>query len=223
MRHTVDRLRSRHAADRNQSADGSKTLLQVPDECVIGKGAQSEVRLDGWRVGKEHARLFNTPGGVLLEDMGAFGGVLVNGHRIDGHMGRSSPPTSSGSPPTSCASRMSAAPAPAPVQAVATPRPLRSSARRAATAREPTRRTRGISRRRPRRRRPRCSRERAARAATAPPDGFALVLAHDPGRQATRVRVAQAHPREAARNHGPAPPRCVGHERRASCARRPRG
>ena len=34
-------------------------------------------------MGKEHARLFTTPSGVLLEDMGAFGGILVNGERID--------------------------------------------------------------------------------------------------------------------------------------------
>src|SRR5690606_35158027 len=34
------------------------------------------------RVGKEHARLFATPSGVLLEDMGAFAGVTVNGERI---------------------------------------------------------------------------------------------------------------------------------------------
>ena len=62
---------------------GQRRVLDVPDECVIGKGAQNEVRLDSWRVGKEHARLFRTPGGVLLEDMGAFGGVTVNGQRIE--------------------------------------------------------------------------------------------------------------------------------------------
>ena len=49
-----------------ESADGSKKLLQAPDECVIGKGAQSEVHLEGWRVAKEHARLLTTPAGVLL-------------------------------------------------------------------------------------------------------------------------------------------------------------
>ena len=70
-----------------ESADGSKTLLQAPAECVIGRAAQSEVRLEGWRVAKEHARLSTTPGGVLLEDLGAFGGVLVNGQRIDEQYG----------------------------------------------------------------------------------------------------------------------------------------
>ena len=63
--------------------DGSQRLVQVPDDSVIGKSTQNEIRLDSWRVGKEHARLFKTPGGVLLEDMGAFGGVFVNNERID--------------------------------------------------------------------------------------------------------------------------------------------
>ena len=68
-------------------AEGSQRLVQTPDDCVIGKGAQNEIRLDSWRVSKEHARLFKTPSGVLLEDMGAFGGVNVNGTRIDSQYG----------------------------------------------------------------------------------------------------------------------------------------
>ncbi len=68
-------------------AEGSQRLVQTPDDCVIGKGAQNEIRLDSWRIAKEHARLFKTPSGVLLEDMGAFGGVNVNGTRIDSQYG----------------------------------------------------------------------------------------------------------------------------------------
>ena len=67
--------------------DGLQRLVQVPDDSMIGKGSQNEIRLDSWRVGKEHARLFKTPGGVLLEDMGTFGGVLVNNERIDSQHG----------------------------------------------------------------------------------------------------------------------------------------
>jgi pilus assembly protein CpaF len=63
--------------------DGESTLIQAPDECVIGKGARNEIRLDSWRVSKEHARLFNTPSGVLLDDLGGFGGISVNGKRVD--------------------------------------------------------------------------------------------------------------------------------------------
>lgn len=70
-----------------QAPDGSTQHVEVADDCVIGKGAQNEVRLDSWRVGKEHARLFRTPAGVLLEDMGTFSGVTVNGVRVDAQHG----------------------------------------------------------------------------------------------------------------------------------------
>jgi pilus assembly protein CpaF len=66
-----------------QAPNGAISLVQAPDESIIGKAAQAEIRLEGWRIGKEHARLYATPSGVLLEDMGAFGGVFVNGARID--------------------------------------------------------------------------------------------------------------------------------------------
>ena len=66
---------------------GALRSLQVPDDCVIGKGAQNEVRLDSWRVGKEHARLFCTPSGVLLDDLGTFAGTSVNGVRVQGQHG----------------------------------------------------------------------------------------------------------------------------------------
>jgi pilus assembly protein CpaF len=70
-----------------QDGEGATRSLQAPDDCVIGKGSQNEVRLDSWRVSKEHARLFRTPSGVLLEDMGAFSGVSVNGNRIGSQYG----------------------------------------------------------------------------------------------------------------------------------------
>ena len=68
-------------------AEGTQREVQAPDDCVIGKGAQTEIRLDSWRVSKEHARLFRTPSGVLVEDMGAFGGVNVNNQRVDSQYG----------------------------------------------------------------------------------------------------------------------------------------
>ncbi len=68
-------------------AEGSTRSVQAPDDCILGKGAQNEVRLDSWRVSKEHARLFRTPSGVLLEDMGAFGGININGVRVDNQYG----------------------------------------------------------------------------------------------------------------------------------------
>ncbi|MCW8166500.1 FHA domain-containing protein [Verminephrobacter aporrectodeae subsp. tuberculatae] len=67
--------------------DGQQQRMQVPDTCSIGKGMHCELRLDNWRISKEHARLLQSPAGVLLEDGGSFGGVLVNGQRIDAQYG----------------------------------------------------------------------------------------------------------------------------------------
>lgn len=67
--------------------DGTERLVQVPDECIIGKGAANEIRLDSWRIGKEHARLFKTVQGVFVEDLGAFAGVFVNAERVDSQHG----------------------------------------------------------------------------------------------------------------------------------------
>ena len=68
-------------------SSGQSQMVQVPDECTIGKGADCHVQLSSWRVGKQHARLFRTPAGVLIDDMGAFGGVQVNGERIEAQYG----------------------------------------------------------------------------------------------------------------------------------------
>ncbi len=65
------------------SPDGEKREVMLKGEGVIGKAAQNEIRLDSWRVAKEHARLYTTPSGVLIEDLGAFGGTLVNGKKVD--------------------------------------------------------------------------------------------------------------------------------------------
>ena len=61
---------------------GTRTESQVVDEALIGRGMHNDIRLDSWRIGKEHARLFNTPAGVMLEDLGTFGGVTVGGQKI---------------------------------------------------------------------------------------------------------------------------------------------
>ena len=73
------------------SPDGQVRLVQVPPDCTIGKATECAIRLDSWRIGKEHARLFSTPAGVLVDDLGAFGGVLVNGDRIEAQFGPLTP------------------------------------------------------------------------------------------------------------------------------------
>ena len=63
-------------------ADGHARQLDVPDESMVGSRSTSDIVLDSWRISKDHARLVRTPSGVLLEDMGTFVGVTVNGARI---------------------------------------------------------------------------------------------------------------------------------------------
>ena len=69
------------------AGDGAPHLLEVPDEAIIGKGSDSDIRLDGWRLGKEHARLYRTPAGVVVQDLGAYIGLSVNGARVDSQYG----------------------------------------------------------------------------------------------------------------------------------------
>lgn len=66
-----------------ESPDGRSTHFDAEVEAVVGRSAHADIHLGSWRVAKEHARLVATPSGVLLEDMGAFGGVFVNGERIE--------------------------------------------------------------------------------------------------------------------------------------------
>src|SRR6218665_860577 len=67
--------------------DGQRQQMQVPGICSIGKGTQCELRLAGWRIAKEHARLLKSPAGVLLDAGDSFTGVQVNGRRIETQCG----------------------------------------------------------------------------------------------------------------------------------------
>ena len=66
---------------------GASSQIDVPDESIIGKGIHSEIRLESWRIAKEHARLFRTPAGVILEDLGGFSGITHNGRRVATQVG----------------------------------------------------------------------------------------------------------------------------------------
>jgi pilus assembly protein CpaF len=74
-----------------REGNGQMRRLQVHDGAVIGKSAQCEVRLESWRIGKEHARLHRTSAGIVIEDLGQFIGTTVNGERIEGHHGPLTP------------------------------------------------------------------------------------------------------------------------------------
>ena len=59
-----------------------REVAELPDDCVIGKQSDCDLRLNSWRVNRLHARLSNTPAGVYIEDNGSLAGVSVNGTRI---------------------------------------------------------------------------------------------------------------------------------------------
>src|SRR6218665_2897155 len=67
--------------------DGQRQQMQVPGICSFGKGTQCELRLAGWRIAKEHARLLKSPAGVLLDAGDSFTGVQVNGRRSETQCG----------------------------------------------------------------------------------------------------------------------------------------
>lgn len=52
---------------------------------MIGKGRDCHVRLSGWKIGKEHARVFSSANGLFIQDLGQFHGTHVNGHRVKHH------------------------------------------------------------------------------------------------------------------------------------------
>jgi pilus assembly protein CpaF len=52
---------------------------------MIGKSRECRIRLSGWRIGREHARIFRTKSGLFIQDLGQFSGTWVNGIRIEHH------------------------------------------------------------------------------------------------------------------------------------------
>lgn len=51
---------------------------------TVGRSAENDIQLDGLLISNTHARLYNTPRGVLIEDTRSTNGVYVNGGRVRG-------------------------------------------------------------------------------------------------------------------------------------------
>lgn len=67
-------------------ANKKSQVLNVSDKAiVIGKDKDCQLKLAGWRVNKEHARIFKTDHGLFIQDLGQFNGTYVNGSRIQQH------------------------------------------------------------------------------------------------------------------------------------------
>lgn len=52
---------------------------------IIGKGHECRLRLPGWKIGREHARIYRSKAGLYIQDLGQFFGTTVNGTRIHHH------------------------------------------------------------------------------------------------------------------------------------------
>jgi pilus assembly protein CpaF len=71
---------------RLQPESGQPTDLSFPAGKVrIGRDADSDVKLAGWRVSRKHAELFVSNDQAFLRDLDSTGGTLVNGQRVTTH------------------------------------------------------------------------------------------------------------------------------------------
>ena len=52
---------------------------------IIGKGRECRLRLPGWKIGREHARIYRSKAGLYIQDLGQIFGTTVNGARIQQH------------------------------------------------------------------------------------------------------------------------------------------
>ena len=65
--------------------EGRKTVVPfVRDEITIGRQEGNTIRLIERNVSRRHARLLRQNGHVLVEDLGSYTGVRINGERIQG-------------------------------------------------------------------------------------------------------------------------------------------
>src|SRR3982751_4337172 len=67
--------------------EGRKTVVQmVRDEITIGRQEGNTIRLTERNVSRRHARLLRQNGHILVEDLGSYNGIRINGDRIQGQV-----------------------------------------------------------------------------------------------------------------------------------------
>jgi len=65
--------------------DGKTTVVPlVRDEITVGRKDGNIIRLTERNVSRRHARLHKANGGFVIDDLGSYNGVKVNGRRIEG-------------------------------------------------------------------------------------------------------------------------------------------
>src|SRR5512143_3081590 len=66
-----------------QDDEGKTTVVPlIRDEITIGRQEGNTIRLTERNVSRRHARLVRQNGHVLVEDLGSYNGVRINGERI---------------------------------------------------------------------------------------------------------------------------------------------
>ncbi|MEZ2721063.1 ATPase, T2SS/T4P/T4SS family [Paenalcaligenes hominis] len=63
-----------------QDGRQQQAWYQLP--CQLGKSSDQDVVLTGWKVARQHARLYEESGAVYLEDFGSLSGTYLNHERI---------------------------------------------------------------------------------------------------------------------------------------------
>lgn len=67
--------------------EGRKTVVPfVREEITIGRQEGNTIRLTERNVSRRHARLVRQNGSVLVEDLGSYNGIRINGERISGQV-----------------------------------------------------------------------------------------------------------------------------------------
>src|SRR5882762_5590960 len=67
-------------------ADGQPSDLSFPQGKVkVGRDADNDVKLTGWRVSRKHVELFVSNDQAFVRDLDSTGGTLVNGTRVTTH------------------------------------------------------------------------------------------------------------------------------------------
>jgi pSer/pThr/pTyr-binding forkhead associated (FHA) protein len=67
-----------------EPADAVGARHPIPDEATIGRAGGCTITVDDTFASSLHARLFRTPDGVFVEDLGSTNGTVLNGERIGG-------------------------------------------------------------------------------------------------------------------------------------------
>jgi pSer/pThr/pTyr-binding forkhead associated (FHA) protein len=67
--------------------EGRKTVVPfVRDELTVGRQEGNTIRLTERNVSRKHARLLRENGHVIIEDLGSYNGVKINGDRVTGQV-----------------------------------------------------------------------------------------------------------------------------------------